>query len=67
MDPIDAITKIAGGVLRRIADAIDTAPATEPAVTIHVGVLHVHSADPATVARGATVGADQRSRFSRRS
>ncbi len=50
MDPIDAITKITGGVLRRIADAIDTAPAAEPAVTIHIETLHVHS-DSATTGR----------------
>lgn len=42
MDPIGAITKITGGVLRRIADAIDDQPATEQGVTIHIETLHVH-------------------------
>ncbi len=51
MDPIDSITKITGAVLRRIADAIDNDTPNDPAVTIHIGVLHVH-AEPADVPFG---------------
>lgn len=67
MDPIDAITKITSGVLRRIADAIDTAPTIEPTVTIHIETLHVHHSDSATVARNEKVGVNLRTRVLGRS
>lgn len=62
MDPIDAITKITGGVLRRIADAIDSSPTTEPGVTIHIGTLHVHGT-PADL--GATINTELKVRGGR--
>ncbi|BDB58967.1 MULTISPECIES: hypothetical protein [Rhodococcus] len=65
MDPIGSITKITGAVLRRIADAIDNDTPHDPAVTIHIGVLHVH-AEPADL---PLVDADRtvRNRLFRRS
>lgn len=52
MDPIAAITKITGGVLRRIADAID-GQAPDAAPSIHIEVVHVH-VDADTVRTPAT-------------
>ncbi|NKV28169.1 hypothetical protein GS921_00330 [Rhodococcus hoagii] len=43
MDAIGAITSITAGVMRRIADSIEGAPAPQPQSVVH---YHFHLADP---------------------
>lgn len=63
MDPIGLITQITGGVLRRIADAIDAQPPTEQGITIRIDAVHVHTFDPPTPPPTTSV----RDRFRKRS